>query len=240
MRCTTTGNRFIVIDDFLPPDAFHELERLHEVRESEAAPSVIDASSDGNARRSRGLLLRYGGVNSSSEEADVPKAFGLVLQQVTNQETIFGVAGQDWDLIGASFWTYTAGARLGWHDDAGGGRTGEFVLFLHRTWDVSWGGQLLIHDEDTAVVAGARDRPRRIAAWVSSSDSSLTAIVPRPNRLVLVKAGTAHCINRVDQAAETAERRTFTGFASLPNRPKQQETAARLEWIRSLTDSETV
>lgn len=234
MRLTTRGSRFCVIDDFLPLDAWEELRHLHELGESEEVPSVIDASVDGSASRSRGLLLRYDSAALSSSDEDIPRGFGHVLKQVAGHEEVFGVAGTDWRMIGASFWTYTVGARLGWHDDAGGGRTGEFVLFLHPTWHVSWGGELLIHDEDTSVVAGAKDRVRRLGAWVSGSDRSLTAIVPRPNRLVLVKAGTAHCINRVDQAAGAAERRTFTGFASLQERPQHEDMAVRLQRLQAL------
>lgn len=156
-----------------------------------------------------------------------------IKEAVTTHPEIYGAAGSDWKVLSFALWQYPAGTRLGWHNDAGGGRTGEFILYLHDRWQPSWGGELIVLDEFSPFDVQGLPAPERFAAIekvVGQSRSNLTAIVPRPNRLVMVRAGTCHYINRVDGAAGSSRRRSLTGFASQPSpAAKDRDRAARID-----------
>ncbi|WAL72912.1 2OG-Fe(II) oxygenase [Kitasatospora sp. YST-16] len=212
MQVTQRGGRFVVVDDFLDAATLAELHRLMERSTFSEVDSVLYPETDGKAFRSRGTYVRGGGQGEDGA-AGRSKAFERILQQVVAEPGIFGTAGQDWDRAGFTFWRYPAGSRLSWHNDAGGGRTGEFIVFLHEEWRASWGGELMILDEEPVTSVRDGDFLAQMELQVRESASSPVAIVPRPNRLVLVKAGTVHQINRVDPTA-AAPRRTLTGFIS--------------------------
>jgi len=235
MRTTTRGRRFRVIDGFLSEPGWDSVQRAAAEVAFDPMPSVVDAEVDGIAYRSAGSVVEHDAVEGSAGGRALPLAGYLeVLREAARHEDLFGTAGRDWTFLGLSFWCYPAGSRLGWHNDAGVRRRGEFVLFLHEGWASSWGGELMILDvdpDDLGAVGEELSPFEASAARVDSSDECLVAIVPKPNRLVLVQEGTIHCIRRVDEAAGTHVRRTMTGFLSsrepAQRRPERQ-SAQRL------------
>lgn len=210
------GERFVVIDDFLPVEALARLREYADMTQHRDVDSVVDARLDGAALRSRGGLFGF----ADRVPAEGPgEALSTIKDAITVHPEIYGTAGMDWKVLSFSLWQYPAGTRLGWHNDAGNGRTGEFILYLHEQWRPSWGGELIVLDAFSPLEVEGLPVAQRFAAIeniVASSRSTLTAIHPRPNRLVMVRAGTCHYINRVDSAAGSARRRSLTGFASLP------------------------
>jgi hypothetical protein len=89
-----------------------------------------------------------------------------------------------WRGFTQSTWIYRAGLGLEWHSDTGW--VGAYVYYAHPAWRPDWGGELLI------------DGGRLIA--------------PSPNRLVLLRGGTRHCIRPVERAAGEAYRASVSGF----------------------------
>ncbi|MGW0121554.1 2OG-Fe(II) oxygenase [Streptomyces sp. NPDC003327] len=221
MNIVASGTRYRVIDDFLPPDQLAEIRSLMGRRRFEEVPSVIHPETDGHAFRSRGAVLRQdtGTPTADSREQDAaqPAAFATILGELGAHQDMFGVPGQDWSAVGFSFWQYPAGSRLGWHNDVASGRLGEFVFFLHEEWKASWAGELVVLDADPASIdvdTTGMSATEAVEAKASLAPHALTAIVPKPNRLVLVQEGTIHCINRVDPTAGTTLRQTMTGFVA--------------------------
>jgi len=141
---------------------------------------------------------------------------------VRTETDLFGHAGRDWNRLTFTFWQYPADSRLGWHNDAGRGRRGEYIVYLHRQWDISWGGELLLIDREPRALleaAGASVAeltgagPQAVLNEVlRSCEISPLAVLPRPNRLVLVKSDTVHTVLRVDRTAGASRRCTLTGF----------------------------
>ncbi|GHG12128.1 MULTISPECIES: 2OG-Fe(II) oxygenase [Amycolatopsis] len=217
------GDRFLVIDDFLDDETLGEVRKLMARSTVSQVDSVIYPDTDGFAYRSKGTV--FDGTADVDRGTGRPKAYELIRRRVAAEPEIFGAVGEDWDRIGFTFWQYPAGSRLSWHNDTGGGRTGEFILFLHETWKTSWGGELMILDEEPPQDGdGDGDFVSRMEKRVRRSAAHPTAIVPLPNRLVLVKAGTVHQINRVDPTAD-GRRCTLTGFVS--KKPRQSSSEVR-------------
>lgn len=234
MNVVASGARYRVIDDFLPPDQLAEIRAVMERRRFEEVASVIYPETDGHAFRSRGAVLRQdtGAPTAESRDRDEqPAAYRTILGELGSHADMFGVPGQDWSAVGFSFWQYPAGSRLGWHNDVASGRLGEFVFFLHEEWKASWAGELLILDADPetlGVDTTGMSAMEAVEAKASLASHALTAVVPKPNRLVLVREGTIHCINRVDRTAGTTLRQTMTGFVAGAAPAPEQRSVDRL------------
>ncbi|HEV2887356.1 MAG TPA: 2OG-Fe(II) oxygenase [Jatrophihabitans sp.] len=220
MRLTERGERYVVYDGFLPPEEFEQAVQLMERASLADTDSVISPVLDGPARRSRGMS--FAASIGDGSLTGRPPLFTSVTQAVRAETGLFGAAGTDWDRLTFTFWQYPADSRLGWHNDAGGGRRGEFVLYLHREWDISWGGELMLIDRDPASLLETGRVPPEVVdrgpaaaldAILRTCEISPLAVLPRPNRLVLVKANTVHTVRRVDRTAGTHRRCTLTGFA---------------------------
>jgi len=69
----------------------------------------------------------------------------------------------------------------------------------------------------------ATQRTLSISEFVSKARSTMTLIAPLPNRVVFLKAGTAHTIKRVEDQWQAEPRLTFTGFVT----SKEQSNQAR-------------
>lgn len=220
MRQTELGSRYVIYDDFLPQDEFDQAVELMARSGLADTQSVISPQLDGPATRSRGMT--FAASIGDGEINGRPPFFSRIAQAVHGETRLFGDAGATWNKITFTYWQYPAGSRLGWHNDAGRGREGEFILYLHRQWDISWGGELMVIDRDpqslldlagsdgSALEAAGPDvRLRKI---LQDCEISPLAILPRPNRLVLVKANTVHTVRRVDHTAGDNKRCTLTGF----------------------------
>ncbi|WP_432161039.1 2OG-Fe(II) oxygenase [Streptomyces sp. NRRL F-5630] len=225
MQETQRGRRFIIIDNFLSSQHFAAAQDLMERTAFTLRESVISAE-DGPAFRSRGA--RFGQDLGVTDAGVQPHVYEELARTVRAYSDFYGEADTDWDKITFAFWKYPAGSRLGWHNDAGLGRQGEFILFLHDRWRPSWGGELKLIDEDPQPVtedeAAESDLVLRMEARIELTTTSPVAIVPKPNRLVMVKADTVHTIGRVDHTAGDTLRRTLTGFVS--KSPVRERTRA--------------
>jgi hypothetical protein len=229
MQISQQGRRFVVIDDFLDQETFASARGMFSRAIFSRVESVIAPQEDGHAFRSKGVHFR-------DEVSDVgvgarPRVYEELVRRIHHERDFFGEWRTDWNRIGFTFWKYPAGSRLGWHNDAGNGRRGEFILFLHDEWRPSWGGELMLLDVapeelhwDTAAGDGL---VARMEALLGSCPVNPVAIAPRPNRLVLVLADTIHQIHRVDRTAGDAMRCTLTGFVSQDTRSDVDTAAVR-------------
>jgi Rps23 Pro-64 3,4-dihydroxylase Tpa1-like proline 4-hydroxylase len=232
-QATFSGKQYRVIDNFLPPKVLHDIRINMGSTDFQRVDSVVDAKVDGMAYRSRGQLLNF---DAAIKSGNPDNAYHSILRTINNCVEVYGKAGEDWSTLSFAYCKYPAGSRLGWHNDAGKGRTGEFILYLHNEWQPSWSGELLLLDRDTndKSTDNTETNPfKRIETEVACADTELVAIQPRPNRLVLVKAGTPHTINRVDVAAGEVQRCTLTGFAA-KREVEQEERQAKLNKLESL------
>jgi hypothetical protein len=101
-----------------------------------------------------------------------------------------------WKSLIANAFVYPQGTSLDWHLDSGR-YTGAFTFFAHDHWRPPWGGELLLADERVAP-----DRWNECGAFV----------VPRPNRLVILRGGTLHKVHKVTARAGENHRCAVSGF----------------------------
>jgi hypothetical protein len=112
-----------------------------------------------------------------------------------------------WTGFSLGTWIYRPGTGLGWHSDTGW--LASYIYYLHPVWRSNWGGELLVADEGAAapvVSGGTSDTAESVCRTGGAF------IYPRPNRLVLLRGGTLHCIKKVETAAGDSSRTSLSGF----------------------------
>jgi hypothetical protein len=128
-----------------------------------------------------------------------------------------------WTQLSLQPYLYPPGCGLSWHLD-GGTRAAAFIYYAHPHWHPAWGGELMV-----ATGAGA-EMAARSPAHIRTFDRFYgkfdvtglldgeggTFIFPTPNRLVLLRGGTPHCIKKVEEEAGGAFRASIAGFFSNP------------------------
>jgi 2OG-Fe(II) oxygenase superfamily len=188
---------YAVIDDFLPHQ--DHLDLWDAFRETALSPNDAGAwnrayqLTDGEAPVSsafqRSKLSLQDGTAGSSPAQPLLRALceKLSALMTTSQPPI---AIEPWTGFSVSAWAYHPGMGLEWHCDTGW--LGGFIYYVHPVWRTSWGGELLVAADDNSS-AGA-------------------FIYPQPNRLVLLRGGTRHCIKKVESAAGQAYRASVSGF----------------------------
>jgi hypothetical protein len=141
-----------------------------------------------------------------------------------------GRYGVDWDAFSAMATLYRAGQGLYWHRDSED-NAGSFVYYAHPEWNVEWGGELLLsHSRDIPreygaclhrllPVPGLPDPPpwqshldNDDASRLLLSEGFGTLVMPKPNRLVVIKGGTPHTIAKVNASAGNQPRASIGGF----------------------------
>ena len=156
---------------------------------------------------------------------------------------LIGRRGDDWVGFTVRAFLYPQGAGLSWHLDLGR-YSGAYIYYAHPTWNVKWGGELMVADDagiaDTAPREPGRlafdphdpttssiyqpDQTKRVGqhldnAWENEKLMEMGTgryVFPKPNRLVIVAPGSAHCINPLTTAAGDKVRATITGFFITP------------------------
>lgn len=141
-------------------------------------------------------------------------------------------------LSGASAWVDIAfrvflhgrGSRMVAHSDAPK-YVGAGVFYAHPKWDANWGGEICFPS-----MSGGVDCANMSVSGESLTNSVLneavqakafgTYVSPRPNRLVLIRGGTIHSINRIDSDAGAAVRCSITSFL-MPGDESWNESARR-------------
>ncbi len=156
---------------------------------------------------------------------------------------LIGRRGNDWIGFTVRAFLYPQGAGLSWHLDLGR-YSGAYIYYAHPAWNVKWGGELMVADAaDAADIAARepggtafdphdpttssiyqRDETRRVGqhldnTWENEKLMEMGTgryVFPKPNRLVIVAPGCAHCINPLTAAAGDKVRATITGFFITP------------------------
>ena len=134
-------------------------------------------------------------------------------------EQLIGSPVNNWFDFSVAPWIYPAGSGLSLHQD-GFSYSGAYTYFAHRSWNVHWGGYLLVMDPRTS-----SPRYHEILGphvfWIDDEKESNPAlepgfahcIFPRPNRLVLIGPEAQHLLSRVDANAGNRPRISIAGFS---------------------------
>gem|GEM_PF-3615114 len=108
---------------------------------------------------------------------------------------------------------YPVGSALGWHNDRRI-QVGAIAFYCHKVWEPDFGGELLIGQQLYKPEDYEKsDRLRK--DWQFEQilrEPVIDAIMPVPNRLVLLAPNILHCIRRVDINAGNHARMSLTAF----------------------------
>lgn len=189
-------------------------------------------------RPSDGEVLRE---SSSMYSVNFPNGTALsdlhdiMMAECCAHPEICGVKDVDWEHIVLTMYIYPAGTRLSWHGD-GVEYTSAFTFYCHPRWSPHWGGELLVASTPPSDIMPKVDYEVSPAIDHSQLDAFLNAygvgqmIIPKPNRLVLMRSGTCHMVNRVDQTAGDNLRMSVVGFT--PAKRKEKNVSVGQEVIR--------
>ena len=220
---------YAVVDDFLSPQ--EHLALWTAFQDADRIPGGLHAWSRGY-RRSSGDDAAGPAPRAPSLREDAAAGPPLPPSLQVFSEKLFAAMTGDrpplavapWTGFSLGTWTYSPGTGLGWHSDTGW--LAGYIYYLHPVWSSNWGGELLVAAEDDDAPSGAKSialsaahSAPALAASGGTGDAAESVcrtggafVYPRPNRLVLLRGGTLHCIKKVESAAGKSARTSLSGF----------------------------
>lgn len=121
-----------------------------------------------------------------------------------------------WTDIAFRVYLHGRGSKMVAHSDAPK-FVGAGVFYVHPAWKAVWGGELCFPSVPSDVIVenisilGDSLTNERVLAAVEQRGFGVH-VMPRPNRLVLIRGGVVHSTNRVDSDAGAALRCSITSF----------------------------
>jgi hypothetical protein len=130
--------------------------------------------------------------------------------------------------VTARTYLHPQGSGLDWHDD-GGRFDGAYSFYAHERWHASWGGELMIVEDDIGRSSLPEKRHMQhgkvevvreqwnvihkqdLSAMLLERATATEFVFPKPNRIVFLRRGTWHKVNVVKSNAPFA-RCALAGF----------------------------
>lgn len=213
---------FVISDNLLPGDQFEKICEVVEklsYRRTTAGISIWGPVEDENPQQgvtcyawpSESLELTSGvhlrardgtPVCVYPSRTPLDWAFQALKGHAHHAQQIIGREEHEWVGIFCIPYAYGNGAGAPWHTD-GDFYSGAFIYYVHRAWEKHWGGELLISDRPT------------------NSEEETFVVCPVPNRLVLLRGGIPHRVNRIALEAEDHYRRSLSGFFVTPGHARR-------------------
>lgn len=235
MQIAQQSEDFLVIDDFLSPEAsrhvwsfFHQ-EPFRAVQGDRwiKAFRLVDGQplwSDVYTSRPS-----HSGRTGVSIAYPSGKAIDALIEAIIGNASLFGEyigrEGTDWHYFFCRPYLYPAGTGLSWHSDGREDVAGAYVYYAHPEWRAHWGAELLIdgsgfHDFDYPehqMYDGSTERlgshlDARVISDAVMKRAAGSYVLPRPNRFVLLRRGVLHRLNPVQPSAGDHVRASITGF----------------------------
>jgi hypothetical protein len=198
---------YLQVEDFQPVHAqtWKKVWRLSDGM-SLRGPTVLASAIDGDQRELPAGLRPY------PMKTGIDRVISRVIEEAAAFEDLVGVKGGGWDRMTATATLYPQQTGLSWHLD-GGGYTGAFIYYAHREWNAQWAGELLVADTSPAPGQMKRDHLDSSVEsnWILEQGTG-RYVMPKPNRLVVLRGSTLHKLQRVDATAGDHVRCTIGGF----------------------------
>jgi hypothetical protein len=233
-KVTAQTEFFTVLDDVLPPATsdrlwnYFQIQPLNPVRLLGLQGHWLLEDSDTLRGPTVGWQHRFDDQYPTGAPLDD------VMKAVVDNAPLFAASvgryDVDWRIFSAMPTVYQAGQGLGWHRDSED-NTGSWIYYAHPEWNVEWGGELLLsHARDLPRESGVYfhrlratpdlPQPPPFQSHLDNRDANelLMAtgfgsyVMPKPNRLVVLKGGTAHAIAKIRPAAGRHIRASIGGF----------------------------
>ncbi len=233
MKVTFSNELFIVLDDFLSQENFHHVWNFIQDENFRMVHSEkwIKAFRLTDGSPYWGNVYISEKVDYDNESSVFPTTRGIdplftqIDKELKQFQPYIGSKDKDWNYYFARPYIYPRDSGLSWHTDGRGDMSGAYVYYCHPEWNANWGSELLIHSTQVNVVkypeAKMYDGNIKTLGlhldYQTASDLLMKEgighyILPKPNRMIVLKKGIIHRINRVDAAAGDHLRSTITGF----------------------------
>lgn len=215
MKISSQNKKFAIIDGLLPDDQFERVWR-HFQTESYSIPhqsgwQKVWRLSDANCMGGPSYSLAKKPFNNYMDAVS-----SYMLGALKYAPDIAGVQGEDW--VDATFrpYIYPRGTKLSWHND-GGNYHAALTYYVHPKWGSTWGGELMAAETPDLESYQNKNKgqPHLDHRWEDeflAEKGGGQFIIPKPNRLVIMKAGVFHSINRVDADAGDNARCSIVSF----------------------------
>lgn len=233
MQLTAQEKDFLVIDNFLSPEDFSHVQNF--VAEEEFQPvhtrKWIKAFrlSDGEPLWGAVYLSHPDPEDQQSNVYPTKRGIDAFIGQMLAQKKLYapliGEEGEHWSRFFCRPYLYAAGSGLSWHTDGRFDIAGAYVYYSHPQWHAGWGAELLIDssgkdDFDYPHVTLYDGSKRQLGLHLDYEAASAAVlakglghyICAKPNRLVILRRGILHRIQRVDPNAGDRVRSSLTGF----------------------------
>lgn len=235
MHLVERNNQFAVYDDVLPSSEFKAVVEYLQLENYQwvhaAGWQKVWRLSDGFPLQGPMALSHATGQDAPvyPTQTKIDAVISTMLEVSKDLTDLVGALGQDWKALTARPYLYPQGAGLSWHGD-GASYTGAYVFYAHPVWNIQWGGELLIATGQPYRVTHRLSDPSsgaghviRSLATVQSFDNSFYNekifekgvgyyVLPKPNRLAILKGACMHTVKRVDPAAGNHTRLSVAGF----------------------------
>ena len=164
----------------------------------------------------------------------------LLIEQFSRRGELYaslvGQEGKDWRTLAAAPRLYERGSSLYWHRDTPAVVTGSCTFYAHREWNVQWGGELFIahpdalnipEDHGPSMIAPKNVMGRgsvQLSGHLDNREVNAALmhmgmgyyVMPKPNRLIVMRTGNPHMISKVHPAAGDHIRASVTMFLIRP------------------------
>jgi len=233
LKITKQTPNYIVFDDFLSPTDFSfvwnyiqsiDFQYVHHEKWIKAF-----RLEDGQALWADPVLSHQNSIDKN--RPTFPTGLGIdafmaaMIQNLDSFKDYCGRKDADWEYFFCRPYIYPKGAGLNWHSDGRDNISGAFVYYAHPEWRANWGAELLIDESEHKVLSypkkemyGGKQGAIGLHIDNDASNAMLmdhgigSYIVPKPNRLILIKVGALHRITPVHEAAGDRVRASLTGF----------------------------
>ncbi len=218
----------LVQDDFLTEAEFSEVQSATQRLEFSKSESWLNAWNIQSPQTWRSSEIVYEGTRKTTD-ANKAKLYptgskiDIFFHRLINNAAFkqrFGNA------FSARVYLHPPGSLLDWHVDSGR-YIGAFTYYAHPSWDISWGGEMMILEpryQEIRSDSGAslkkpiehaftedRINRQKLSQLILGSKHTTQFIFPKPNRLVFINPGYLHRVNPTMPFA-SLPRCSITGF----------------------------
>lgn len=215
---------YLVIDDLVPFDEWTELHR-HAINDAYFYENSFEWNRVWHPLSGMSLLTgpkSYGDTGKPGAKFPTKTAYDHFFRAVEKHQNViadFLGIGVDQVRYVMSAYLYRAGWGLPWHEDIGenGEYVGAFSYYMHKEWRGNWGGELMIlNDERRHVCDNGIDlaflQGTGLAAPSKVEGGIGAFILPKPNRIVVMRPKVLHSVNSVSALAGENMRFSLAGF----------------------------
>jgi hypothetical protein len=237
MRIVLQNSFITVIDDFLSEGQFDLLWNSFQVQEFKSVDSrgvqIHWGLDNQQVLKGPNVGMKHKLEAQYPTETPIDFLFSEILKNKQSFEVNWGRFDRDWNDLTAFMMLYRPGSGLTWHRDLKG-FAGSYTFYAHPYWNVEWGGELFaIESTDYAEESGAFFHKLRSVSGASFKEASSSHlenedanevlmeighgrfVLPKPNRMVIIRGGVPHAVNKVNLNAGRSVRASVSGFVTL-------------------------